>query len=212
MAPSLIAVPPASAADLVSGALRARPRKWLVTGSAGFIGSHLVEALLKLDQHVVGLDNFATGHRANLSEVEAAVGAAAWRRYRFVEADIIDAKACRDACEGVDIVLHEAALGSVPRSIENPLATHAANATGFVNLLAAACDAGVARVVYAASSSTYGDHPGLPKVEDRIGRPLSPYAVTKYLTELYAEVFDRCYGTSTIGLRRARTRKARTRR
>ena len=200
MAPSLIAVP-ASAADLVSGALRARPRKWLVTGSAGVIGSHLVEALLKLDQHVVGLDNFATGHRANLSEVEAAVGAAAWRRYRFVEADIIDAKACRDACEGVDIVLHEAALGSVPRSIENPLATHAANATGFVNLLAAACDAGVARVVYAASSSTYGDHPGLPKVEDRIGRPLSPYAVTKYLNELYAEVFDRCYGTSTIGLR-----------
>ena len=199
--PPLIAVPPASAVDEITNMLRARPLTWLVTGSAGFIGSHLVEALLKLDQRVVSLDNFSTGHRANLDEVKAAVGAAAWRRHRFIDADIVDARACRDACAGVDIVLHEAALGSVPRSIENPLATHAANATGFLNLLVGASEAHVKRVVYAASSSTYGDHPGLPKVEDRIGRPLSPYAVTKYLNELYADVFDQCYGTSTIGLR-----------
>ena len=199
--PSLIAVPPASALDIVTNRLPSRPLTWLVTGSAGFIGSHLVETLLKLDQYVIGFDNFATGHRANLDEVKVAVGAAAWRRHRFIEADIVDLKACRDACSGVDIVLHEAALGSVPRSIENPLATHAANATGFLNLLVGARDAGVKRVVYAASSSTYGDHPGLPKIEDRIGRPLSPYAVTKYLDELYADVFDQCYGMSTIGLR-----------
>jgi UDP-N-acetylglucosamine 4-epimerase len=184
-----------------SKALRARPLRWLVTGSAGFIGSHLVEALLALDQHVVGLDNFATGHRRNLDEVRASVGADAWRRHRFIEADIVDPTACRAACADIDIVLHEAALGSVPRSIEDPLRTHAANATGFLNLLVAARDAGVQRFVYAASSSTYGDHPGLPKVEDEIGRPLSPYAVTKYLDELYADVFGRCYGMPTIGLR-----------
>ena len=181
--------------------LRARPLRWLVTGSAGFIGSHLVETLLRLDQHVVGLDNFSTGHRANLDEVKTAIGHDAWRRHRFIEADIVDPRACRDACSNVDIVLHEAALGSVPRSIENPLATHAANATGFLNLLVGARDAGVKRLVYAASSSTYGDHPGLPKVEDEIGRPLSPYAVTKYLNELYADVFDQCYAMTTIGLR-----------
>jgi len=181
--------------------LRASPQRWLVTGSAGFIGSHLVETLLRLGQHVVGLDNFATGHRRNHDEVRAAVGTAAWHRFSFVEADIVDPDACRAACENVDIVLHEAALGSVPRSIEDPLRTHAANATGFVNMLVGARDAGVTRFVYAASSSTYGDHPGLPKVEDSIGRPLSPYAVTKYLNELYADVFDRCYGMSTVGLR-----------
>ena len=181
--------------------LRERPRRWLVTGSAGFIGSHLVETLLRLSQEVVSLDNFATGHRRNLDEVRAAVGAEAWRRHRFLEADIADLAACRGACAGVEVVLHEAALGSVPRSIEDPLLTHAANATGFLNLLVAARDAGAQRFVYAASSSTYGDHPGLPKVEDAIGRPLSPYAVTKYLDELYAEVFERCYGMSTIGLR-----------
>jgi len=189
------------AAGNAAKALRARPQRWLVTGSAGFIGSHLVEALLKLDQHVVGLDNFATGHRRNLDEVKAAVGAEAWRRHRFVEADIVDAGACRAACDGVDVVLHEAALGSVPRSIEAPLVAHAANASGFLNILVAARDAKVKRFVYAASSSTYGDHPGLPKVEDAIGRPLSPYAVTKYVNELYADVFGRCYGTPTIGLR-----------
>ena len=182
-------------------ALRACPLRWLVTGGAGFIGSHLVESLLRLDQHVVGLDNFATGHQRNLDEVRAAVGGDAWRRHGFIEADIADFDACRAACANVDVVLHEAALGSVPRSIEEPLRTHAANATGFLNLLVAARDAGVKRFVYAASSSTYGDHPGLPKVEHEIGRPLSPYAVTKYLDELYADVFDRCYGTATIGLR-----------
>ncbi len=182
-------------------ALAAQPRRWLVTGAAGFIGSHLVETLLGLGQEVVGLDNFATGYRRNLDEVRRAVGEPAWRRHTFHEADVGDRAACAAACEGVDIVLHQAALGSVPRSIADPLATHAANATGFLNLLVAARDAGVARFVYAASSSTYGDHPGLPKVEDAIGRPLSPYAVTKYVNELYAEVFGRCYGLPAIGLR-----------
>jgi UDP-N-acetylglucosamine 4-epimerase len=172
-----------------------------VTGSAGFIGSHLVEALLRLDQEVVSLDNFATGHRRNLDEVRAAVGADAWRRHRFVEADVADLAACREACKGVSVVLHQAALGSVPRSIDDPLRTHAANATGFLNMLVAARDAGTSRLVYAASSSTYGDHADLPKVEETIGRPLSPYAVTKYLNELYADVFGRCYGMDTVGLR-----------
>ncbi len=187
--------------DPVRERLRARPLRWLVTGSAGFIGSQLVEALLGLDQQVVGLDNFATGFRRNLDQVHAIVGAKRWQRHAFIEADITDPAACRHACEGVDVVLHEAALGSVPRSIEDPLRTHAANATGFLNMLVAARDAGAARFVYAASSSTYGDHPGLPKVEDVIGAPLSPYAVTKYLNELYAGVFGRCYGMATIGLR-----------
>jgi UDP-N-acetylglucosamine 4-epimerase len=181
--------------------LRARPQRWLVTGSAGFIGSHLVESLLRLDQEVVSLDNFSTGHQRNLDEVRAAVGADAWRRHRFIDADIADLAACREACKGAHIVLHQAALGSVPRSIDDPLRTHAANATGFLNLLVAARDAGAARFVYAASSSTYGDHPDLPKVEETIGRPLSPYAVTKYVNELYADVFGRCYGIATVGLR-----------
>ncbi|HXR56641.1 MAG TPA: SDR family oxidoreductase [Casimicrobiaceae bacterium] len=185
----------------IGEALRAHPRRWLVTGSAGFIGSHLTEALLALGQHVVGLDNFATGFRRNLDEVRAAVGADAWRRHTFVEADIADPLACARACEGVDVVLHEAALGSVPRSLEDPQRTHAANATGFLNMLVAARDARVSRFVYAASSSTYGDHPALPKVEHAIGAPLSPYAVTKYLNELYADVFGRCYGLPSIGLR-----------
>jgi UDP-N-acetylglucosamine 4-epimerase len=176
-------------------------RRWLVTGAAGFIGSHLVEHLLGLGQEVVSLDNFATGYRRNLEEVRAAVGEQAWRRHAFIEGDIADPAVCARACERVDIVLHQAALGSVPRSIEHPLLTHAANATGFLNVLVAARDAGARRFVYAASSSTYGDHPGLPKVEDEIGAPLSPYAVTKYLNELYADVFGRCYGTAAIGLR-----------
>jgi UDP-N-acetylglucosamine 4-epimerase len=181
--------------------LQARPRRWLVTGSAGFIGSHLVEALLGLGQYVVSLDNFATGYRHNLDEVRDAVGAKAWQRYRFMEADIVDLAACRQACKGVDVVLHHAAFGSVPRSISDPLLIHATNATGFLNMLVASRDAKVARFVYAASSSIYGDHPGLPKVEDSIGRPLSPYAVTKYVDELYADVFGRCYGMDTLGLR-----------
>lgn len=176
-------------------------RRWLVTGSAGFIGSHLLEALLRAGQQVTSLDNFATGHRANLEEVRRAVGESAWSRHRFIEGDIVNPAACAAACEGVDVVLHEAALGSVPRSINDPLRTHATNATGFLNMLVAARNAGARRFVYAASSSTYGDSADLPKVEDRIGRPLSPYAVTKYLNELYADVFGRCYGTPSIGLR-----------
>lgn len=187
--------------DPLRGELAARPRTWLVTGSAGFIGSHLVETLLRLDQTVVGLDNFATGHRRNLEEVGELVGAACWARHRFIEADIRDLVACREACRGVDVVLHQAALGSVPRSLADPLTTNGANVDGFLNMLVAARDAGVGRFVYAASSSTYGDHPGLPKVEEVIGRPLSPYAVTKLVNELYAEVFGRCYGFGTVGLR-----------
>jgi UDP-N-acetylglucosamine 4-epimerase len=181
--------------------IAATRRRWLVTGSAGFIGSHLVETLLGLGQEVVSLDNFATGFRTNLEEVRRAVGEDAWRRHRFLEGDIVDRATCREACRGVDIVLHQAALGSVPRSIDDPLATHAANATGFLNMLVAARDARVRRFVYAASSSTYGDEPTLPKVEDAIGRPLSPYAVTKYVNELYADVFASCYGVASIGLR-----------
>ena len=181
--------------------LRATPLRWLVTGSAGFIGSHLLETLLRLGQEVVSIDNFETGHRQNLDEVRQSVGEEPWRRHEFLDADIVEPEACRRACRGVDIVLHQAALGSVPRSISDPLRTHAANATGFLNMLVAARDAGVGRFVYAASSSTYGDAVELPKVEDRIGHPLSPYAVTKYVDELYADVFARCYGTAAIGLR-----------
>lgn len=181
--------------------LRSRPATWLVTGVAGFIGSNLLEALLKLDQNVVGLDNFATGHRRNLDQVEALVSSTQSKRFRFIEGDIARLADCRSACEGVDYVLHQAALGSVPRSIEDPLTTNDSNVTGFVNMLVAARDAKVKRFVYAASSSTYGDSPSLPKVEDVIGRPLSPYAVTKYVNELYADVFARCYGVETIGLR-----------
>jgi len=186
---------------LVRAKLSERPLRWLVTGSAGFIGSHLVEALLRLDQDVVSLDNFATGYRENLDEVRRAVGSERWKRHRFIEGDIVDPAQCEQACRNVDVVLHEAALGSVPRSIEDPLRTHAANATGFLNMLVAARDAGVSRFVYAASSSTYGDSTKLPKVEDHIGAPLSPYAVTKLVDELYASVFGRCYGVAAIGLR-----------
>ena len=181
--------------------VRAETGTWLVTGAAGFIGSNLVEALLGLGQTVVGLDNFATGYQRNLDEVERLVGPAAWSRFRFIRGDIRALDDCRAACAGVRHVLHQAALGSVPRSIEDPLATHAANATGYVNMLVAARDAGVASFTYAASSSTYGDEPSLPKVEDKIGRALSPYAVTKLLNEIYAEVFARCYGFKAIGLR-----------
>ena len=177
------------------------PRRWLITGVAGFIGSNLLEALLKLDQQVVGLDNFATGYARNLDQVREAVGAQAWRNFTSLEGDIRNLGDCRRACADADYVLHHAALGSVPRSIVDPLATHDVNVTGFVNMLVASRDAKVKRFVYAASSSTYGDHPGLPKVEDVIGSPLSPYAVTKYANELYAGVFARCYGVASIGLR-----------
>lgn len=179
----------------------AKRRRWLVTGSAGFIGSHLVETLLRAGQDVVSLDSFATGHRRNLDQVRALVGDDAWKSHRFIEGDIVDLATCQAACEGVDVVLHQAALGSVPRSIKDPITTNRANIDGFLNMLVAARDAGVQRFVYAASSSTYGDSPTLPKVEDKIGRPLSPYAVTKYVNELYADVFGRSYGLPTIGLR-----------
>jgi UDP-N-acetylglucosamine 4-epimerase len=181
--------------------LRAQPQTWLVTGVAGFIGSHLLETLLGLGQRVVGLDSFATGHRHNLDAVRAIVGEAAWANFNFIEGDIRNLADCQRACAGVDRVLHQAALGSVPRSLADPITTNAANITGFLNMLVAARDAGVKRFVYAASSSTYGDHPALPKVEHTIGKPLSPYAVTKYVNELYADVFGRCYGLGTIGLR-----------
>ena len=187
--------------DDVRDALRVAPRRWLVTGAAGFIGSNLVESLLELDQQVVGLDNYATGHRRNVDEVLAAVGADRAARFTMIDGDITRLDDCRRACDGVEFVLHEAALGSVPRSLENPIATNAVNIDGFVNMLVAARDARVERFVYAASSSTYGDHPALPKVEENIGRPLSPYAVTKYVNELYADVFARSYGLATIGLR-----------
>tara|TARA_R100000900_G_scaffold15508_2_gene13755 strand:- start:86139 stop:87104 length:966 start_codon:yes stop_codon:yes gene_type:complete len=173
----------------------------LVTGVAGFIGSNLLERLLLLDQHVVGLDNFATGHRRNLDEVSGLVNAPQWARFRFIEGDIRQLEDCRRACEGVDYVLHQAALGSVPRSLSDPITTNAANIDGFLNMLVAARDAKVSSFTYAASSSTYGDHPALPKVEENIGRPLSPYAVTKYVNELYADVFARNYGFRATGLR-----------
>ena len=182
-------------------ALTRGPRTWLVTGCAGFIGSNLVETLLSLDQLVVGLDNFATGHRRNLDEVALVVGAERWARFKLIEGDIRDPEACQAAVAGVDYVLHQAALGSVPRSLKDPLTTNEVNITGFLNMLIAARDAEVKSFIYAASSSTYGDHPALPKVEEHIGKPLSPYAVTKYVNELYADVFARSYGFKSIGLR-----------
>ncbi len=181
--------------------LKAHRHRWLVTGAAGFIGSNVVEALLRLNQFVIGLDNFSTGHQHNLDQIQALVGAEAWHNLHFIRGDICDLDTCREACNNADFVLHHAALGSVPRSIEDPLLSNHSNVTGFVNMLVAARDANVKRFVYAASSSTYGDHPALPKVEDQIGKPLSPYAVTKYVNELYADVFARCYGMETVGLR-----------
>ncbi|GAO34661.1 NAD-dependent epimerase/dehydratase [Sulfuricella sp. T08] len=181
--------------------LQGNPHTWLITGVAGFIGSNLLETLLKLDQKVVGLDNFSTGHRHNLEQVKALVTTAQWQSFRLIEGDIRNLADCTAACNGIDYVLHQAALGSVPRSLEDPILTNENNITGFLNMLVAARDAQVRRFVYAASSSTYGDHPGLPKVEDLIGKPLSPYAVTKYVNELYADVFARCYGFKTVGLR-----------
>jgi len=181
--------------------LQVSSRTWLITGVAGFIGSNLLEALLKLGQRVVGLDNFFTGKRDNLKQVQSLVSAEQWARFRFIEGSIEDAADCRSACEGVDFVLHEAALGSVPRSMEDPLACHAANATGFVNMIEAARAAKVKRFVYASSSAVYGDHPGLPKVESEIGLPLSPYAASKRLNEVYADAYAKAYGFESIGLR-----------
>jgi UDP-N-acetylglucosamine 4-epimerase len=181
--------------------LRQTPKTWLVTGVAGFIGSNLLETLLKLDQRVVGLDNFATGFQKNLDEVQTLVTPAQWHNFKFIEGDIRNLADCQQACAGVDYVLQQAALGSVPRSINDPIASNATNISGFLNMLVAARDAQVSSFTYAASSSTYGDHPALPKVEHTIGKPLSPYAVTKVVNELYADVFAKTYGFQTIGLR-----------
>lgn len=181
--------------------LRERPDTWLVTGAAGFIGSNLVESLLRLEQKVVGLDNFSTGKRANLALIRQSVFEKQWARFQFIEGDIRSLEDCRRACACVTRVLHQAALGSVPRSIEDPIASHENNVTGFVNLLQAARESGVGRLVYAGSSATYGDHPGLPKTEEIIGEALSPYGVTKHVDELYASVFARCYGIQSVGLR-----------
>jgi UDP-N-acetylglucosamine 4-epimerase len=185
----------------ISKELRAAPGTWLVTGVAGFIGSHLLETLLQLGQQVVGLDNFCTGSKRNLEAVCLLVGPESWARFRFIEGDIRDPAVCRQSCEGVDWVLHQAALGSVPRSIEDPVGSHQSNVTGFLNVLLAARDARVKRVVYASSSAVYGDDPSLPKVENRVGRPLSPYAATKAMDEVYADVFARAYDVGSIGLR-----------
>ncbi len=181
--------------------LNAEPKTWLVTGVAGFIGSNLLETLLTLNQRVVGLDNFSTGHRHNLDEVQSIISSEQWANFRFIEGDIRNLADCHNACQEVDYVLHQAALGSVPRSIADPITTNANNIDGFLNMLVASRDANVRRFVYAASSSTYGDHPDLPKVEGNIGKPLSPYAVTKLVNELYADVFARTYDFKTIGLR-----------
>ncbi|MFS1413863.1 Vi polysaccharide biosynthesis protein VipB/TviC [Vibrio sp. 10N.286.49.C2] len=177
------------------------PKVWLITGVAGFIGSNLLEALLKLNQKVVGLDNFSTGHQHNLDEVKGLVEARQWKNFTFIEGDIRSYEDCRVAVKGVDYVLHQAALGSVPRSINDPVTTNATNISGFINMLTTAKEEQVESFTYAASSSTYGDHPALPKVEENIGNPLSPYAVTKYVNELYANVFSRTYGFKSIGLR-----------
>ncbi|HEX6267665.1 MAG TPA: SDR family oxidoreductase [Burkholderiales bacterium] len=181
--------------------IRSTQRSWLVTGAAGFIGSHLVEHLLGLDQKVIGLDNFSTGKKENLDLVRRAVGEARWEKFRFMEGDIRSPEACAAACAGVDLVLHQAGLGSVPRSIDKPLRTHDSNVNGFLNMLLAARDAGAARLVYASSSAVYGDSEALPKVESQLGRAMSPYGLSKRINELYADVFDACYGFPSVGLR-----------
>jgi UDP-N-acetylglucosamine 4-epimerase len=190
-----------SAFEQLKEQMLAKPKTWLVTGVAGFIGSNLLETLLRMNQRVIGLDNYATGSRRNLDQVRDLVGQDRWEYFQQMDGDVRDLDNCKRASQGVDYVLHQAALGSVPRSIENPLDSHATNVTGFVNMLIAARDNGAKRLVYASSSSVYGDHPDLPKVEDKIGRCLSPYAVTKRTNELYADVFAKCYQMETMGLR-----------
>lgn len=194
--------------DQIQHALAATPKVWLITGVAGFIGSNLLETLLKLGQHVIGLDNFSTGYQHNLDEVQSLVSTEQWSGFHFIQGDICSLDDCRRAMRHprnqtgtVDYVLHQAALGSVPRSIADPITSNATNVTGFLNMLVAARDADVKSFTYAASSATYGDHPALPKMEETIGKPLSPYAVTKYVNELYAEVFAKAYGFKTVGLR-----------
>jgi len=191
---------PRARINLVEERLKSRPRTWLVTGCAGFIGSHLAERLLALGQNVVGLDNFSTGKPRNLAHIKASAGAR-WGNFRFIEGDIRRIADCREACREVELVLHEAALGSVPRSIDDPVATTDNNVMGFLNMLVAARDAGVSRFVYASSSAVFGDHPAMPKVEPVIGKAVSPYGLSKHVNELYAEVFARCYGFEAIGLR-----------
>jgi len=190
-----------SAYDEIKAGLKREPRSWLVTGAAGFIGSNLLEALLKLGQRVTGLDNLSTGKNSNLEEVKSLVLPKQWENFRFIQGDIVDLEACRAACRGTDFVLHEAALGSVPLSMAEPLRCHESNVTGFLNMLQAAREAGVKRLVYASSSAVYGDDPGMPKVEDKIGQPLSPYAATKAMNELYSSAFARAFGFDSIGLR-----------
>ena len=187
--------------EMIQERLNQEPKTWLITGVAGFIGSNLLEALLKLNQSVIGLDDFSTGYQRNLIEVKQLVTPEQWSRFKFIRGDIRNLSDCQMACDGVDYVLHQAALGSVPRSIKDPVLTNSINITGFLNMLVAARDAKVLNFVYAASSSTYGDHPDLPKIEEKIGKPLSPYAVTKYVNEIYADVFTRTYGFDSIGLR-----------
>lgn len=187
--------------EVLKQQLQQAPATWLITGVAGFIGSNLLETLLRLNQRVIGLDNFSTGKQQNLDEVKTLVSGEQWQRFQFIEGDICNLATCTQAVEGVDYVLHQAALGSVPRSIDDPLTSHNSNINGFLNMLVACKDTGIKRLVYAASSSTYGDHPALPKQEEIIGKPLSPYAVTKYVNELYADVFNRCYQLQSIGLR-----------
>ncbi len=190
-----------TAFDHLKNQLLAEPKVWLVTGVAGFIGSNLLETLLCLNQRVIGLDNYSTGFRHNLEQVRELVGTERWQNFRQMEGDIRDLETCKQATNGVKFVLHQAALGSVPRSLANPAETHANNVTGFLNMLMAARDNGVMRLVYASSSSVYGDHPALPKMEHNIGHCLSPYAVTKLADELYARVFASCYGLENAGLR-----------
>jgi len=187
--------------EKIKNNLLTNQHSWLVTGAAGFIGSNIVEMLLSLNQRVIGLDNFSTGYQKNLDEIKLIIPADKFRNFTFIEGDIRDLSTCKQACKGIDYVLHQAALGSVPRSIEDPLQSHSVNVNGQLNMLLAASEANVKNFIYAASSSTYGDSPTLPKVENVIGKPLSPYAVTKYVNELYADVFNRCYGLNTIGLR-----------
>ena len=181
--------------------LKKNPKTWLITGVAGFIGSNILEKLLQLDQNVIGLDNLSTGYMQNLNEVKLYVSESQWSKFSFINGDISSLEDCKNVTKGVDHVLHQAALGSVPRSILDPIQTNQSNIDGFLNILVAAKDANVSSFTYAASSSTYGDHEALPKVENKIGNPLSPYAITKYVNELYAEIFSKCYDFHSIGLR-----------
>ena len=181
--------------------LKKNPKTWLITGVAGFIGSNILEKLLQLDQNVIGLDNLSTGYMHNLNEVKLSVSESQWSKFSFINGDISRVEDCKNVTKGVDHVLHQAALGSVPRSIEDPIKTNQSNINGFLNILVAAKDANVSSFTYAASSSTYGDHEALPKVENKIGNPLSPYAITQYVNELYAEIFSKCYDFHSIGLR-----------